>query len=302
MFPFSSSNPQSGYYTVSVYRLRENAKSPIDGEKLCTQRGTVQYGGYKSISLESQGITLKKGDRFSVTVELNRAKSGSDRLWLSFESVSNDVLERHCSVQPGQSYIYDGDGEWMDMTDVRTWVNSKGNQPYSNLGNAAIKAIVQSPDAAVNRSQLDAALAYGAPDAGSNALYRSAYAAASALDETATQAEVDNAAQNLLAGLEQAGKLRYPQNIYTKETAEPSFLLGDADGNGRLDASDVYQSMLAQALNAVGESSGLTMSQAAAADCDGNGVINSTDTFYLMLYCAYRGVGKPMTWEEILKI
>ena len=84
--------------------------------------------------------------------------------------------------------------------------------------------------------------------------------------------------------------------------AEPSFLLGDADGNGRLDASDVYQSMLAQALNAVGESSGLTMSQAAAADCDGNGVINSTDTFYLMLYCAYRGVGKPMTWEEILKI
>lgn len=79
---------------------------------------------------------------------------------------------------------------------------------------------------------------------GANALYRSAYAAASALDETATQAEVDNAAQNLLAGLEQAGKLRYPQNIYTKETAEPSFLLGDADGNGRLDASDVYQSML----------------------------------------------------------
>lgn len=302
MFPFSSSNPQSGYYIVSVYRLRENAKSPIDGEKLCTQRGTVQYGGYKSISLESQGITLKKGDRFSVTVELNRAKSGSDRLWISFESVSNDVLERHCSVQPGQSYIYDGDGEWMDMTDVRTWVNSKGNQPYSNLGNAAIKAIVQSPDAEVNRSQLDAALAYGAPDAGANALYRSAYAAASALDETATQAEVDNAAQNLLAGLEQAGKLRYPQNIYTKETAEPSFLLGDADGNGRLDASDVYQSMLAQALNAVGESSGLTMSQAAAADCDGNGVINSTDTFYLMLYCAYRGVGKPMTWEEILKI
>ncbi|MFR6495856.1 MAG: hypothetical protein ACLUOF_05115 [Ruminococcus sp.] len=44
----------------------------------------------------------------------------------------------------------------------------------------------------------------------------------------------------------------------------------------------MYQSMLAQALNAVGESSSLTMSQAAAADCDGNGVINSTDTFYLM--------------------
>ena len=150
MFPFSSSNPQSGYYIVSVYRLRENAKSPIDGEKLCTQRGTVQYNNYKSISLESQGITLKKGDRFSVTVELNRAKSGSDRLWLSFESVSNDVLERHCSVQPGQSYIYDGDGEWMDMTDVRTWVNSKGNQPYSNRhqGNCAVSGCRGKPESA----------------------------------------------------------------------------------------------------------------------------------------------------------
>lgn len=56
MFPFSSSNPQSGYYIVSVYRLRENAKSPIDGEKLCTQRGTVQYGGYKSISWKARAL------------------------------------------------------------------------------------------------------------------------------------------------------------------------------------------------------------------------------------------------------
>ena len=78
------------------------------------------------------------------------------------------------------------------------------------------------------------------------------------------------------------------------------FLLGDVDGNGSVDATDVFQSLLAQAQDAVGYASSLSMSQAAAADCDGNSKIDATDAFYLMLYCAYRGAGIPKSWDEIL--
>ena len=111
---------------------------------------------------------------------------------------------------------------------------------------------------------------------------------------------MDNAAANLFAGLEREGLVQYSQYIYAKETAEPLFLLGDVDGNGSVDATDVFQSLLAQAQDAVGYASGLSMSQAAAADCDGNSKIDATDAFYLMLYCAYRGAGIPKSWDEIL--
>ena len=299
MFPMTSNNSQSGWYTISVYRLKNNAQSPVDGTKLCSKQGMVQYGGYKNISLAEQNVTLQKGDRFSVVLELRKEKGSKEKLWLSFESNATETLERHCSIQSGQTFICSGD-TWLDMVDVKQWQNSSGKKPYSNLGNAAIKAIVQEQDTAVNWAQWNAAMSYGKPAANANPLYQAAYAEAAALSEDATQAEVDNAAANLFAGLEREGLVRYPQYIYAKETAEPSFLLGDVDGNGSVDATDVFQSLLAQAQDAVGYASGLSMPQAAAADCDGNSKIDATDAFYLMLYCAYRGAGIPKSWDEIL--
>lgn len=299
MFPMTSNNSQGGWYTISVYRLKNNAQSPVDGTKLCSKQGTVQYGGYKNISLAAQNVMLQKGDRFSVVLELRKEKGSREKLWLSFESNSTETLERHCSIQSGQTFICSGD-TWIDMVDVKQWENSSGKKPYSNLGNAAIKAIVREQDAAVNWAQWNAAMSYGEPAADADPLYQAAYAEAAALPEDATQAEVDNAAANLFAGLEREGLVQYSQYIYAKETAEPLFLLGDVDGNGSVDATDVFQSLLAQAQDAVGYASGLSMSQAAAADCDGNSKIDATDAFYLMLYCAYRGAGIPKSWDEIL--
>ena len=74
MFPMTSNNSQGGWYTISVYRLKNNAQSPVDGTKLCSKQGTVQYGGYKNISLEAQNVMLQKGDRFSVVLELRKEK------------------------------------------------------------------------------------------------------------------------------------------------------------------------------------------------------------------------------------
>lgn len=299
MFPMTSNNSQGGWYTISVYRLKNNAQSPVDGTKLCSKQGTVQYGGYKNISLAAQNVMLQKGDRFSVVLELRKEKGSREKLWLSFESNSMETLERHCSIQSGQTFICSGD-TWIDMVDVKQWQNSSGKKPYSNLGNAAMKAIVREQDTAVNWAQWNAAMSYGEPAADADPLYQAAYAEAAALSEDATQAEVDNAAANLFAGLEREGLIQYSQYIYAKETAEPLFLLGDVDGNGSVDATDVFQSLLAQAQDAVGCASGLSMSQAAAADCDGNSKIDATDAFYLMLYCAYRGAGIPKSWDEIL--
>ena len=88
------------------------------------------------------------------------------------------------------------------MVDVKQWQNSSGKKPYSNLGNAAMKAIVREQDTAVNWAQWNAAMSYGEPAADADPLYQAAYAEAAALSEDATQAEVDNAAANLFAGLE----------------------------------------------------------------------------------------------------
>ena len=35
-------------------------------------------------------------------------------------------------------------------------------------------------------------------------------------------------------------------------------------------------------------------------DMDGSGTLDSTDVFYLMLYIAQNGAGIPTTWEDIV--
>ena len=60
-------------------------------------------------------------------------------------------------------------------------------------------------DTAVYWAQWNAAMSYGEPAADADPLYQAAYAEAAALSEDATQAEVDNAAANLFAGLEREG-------------------------------------------------------------------------------------------------
>lgn len=299
MFAAASSNPQTCWYTISVYRMAEGSNDPTDGEKLCTKQGTARFGGYKNISLADRTVALKKGDRFSVILELRRTRSSQEPLYLSFESNASDTLERHCTILPGQTYISDGES-WMDMTEVQQWQNNSGKYPYAELGNAAIKAIIRPDSAAADRTMLDNALAYGAPTSGENALYQEAYQEAIRLDENASQAEVDNAAGNLLAGLERAGIFRYSEHIYDKETAAAAFLLGDVNQDGTITAADVSCAMTAQARDGAGLSTSLQMAQAAAADIDGNGVLSAADCAYLLQYCAFEGAGISKNWDEIL--
>ena len=87
----------------------------------------------------------------------------------------------------------------------------------------------------------------------------------------------------------------------TTTTDAPANAVGDADGDGKIDSSDIFDIMLYVAYCAVGKEGGLTADQIAAADVDKNGKVDSTDVFYVMYYVALKGAGTPKTWEEIIK-
>lgn len=299
MFPIVVNNPQNVAYTISVYALNEDAKSPTDGTKLCTQSGTVRYGGYKNISLSGKQVQLKKGQRFSVVLELREVSDRNSLLYLAFESNAPESsgLERRCQILQGQSYVQDTGGAWTDVLDLWEMENSSGQKPYRNMGNAAIKAIVWEDTAETNRNQLDAALAYGAPDESDNQLYQIAYTEAQQLTEDASQQEIDNAAKNLLGGLEQAGLVEYPQLMYANET----YTCGDVDEDGTVDSQDAYLALKTYAAMSVGMFPDLRSAQAAAADVDSDSSITAQDTYYILLYYATASVSGDAQWENIIK-
>lgn len=75
----------------------------------------------------------------------------------------------------------------------------------------------------------------------------------------------------------------------TTTTDAPANAVGDADGDGKIDSSDIFDIMLYVAYCAVGKDGGLTADQIAAADVDKNGKVDSTDVFYVMYYVALKG-------------
>lgn len=298
MFPIVANNPLSTFYTISVYALDEDAQSPTDGTKLCTQSGTVRYGGYKNVSLSGNSLQLKKGQRFSVVLELRGISDPTALSYYAFESNAPESsgLERRCQILQGQSYVQDTRGEWTDVLDLRQMERSSGQKPYRNMGNAAIKAIVREDTLETNRNQLDAALAYGEPDENDNQLYQTAYAEAQQLTEDASQQEIDTAAKNLLGGLEQAGLVEYPQLMYVNEI----YTRGDVDEDGKVDADDAYLTLKTYAAESVKRFPDLRSAQVAAADVDSDGSLTVQDAYYMLLYYATASVGGDAQWEKIL--
>ena len=300
MFPLSSFNPQTAAYTISVYRLDENAAVPTDGELLCTKNGTVSFGGYKNVSLADQNVVLKKGDRFAVTLALRNPQNKNESLHLTLESnvSGSGTLNRRAMILLGQSYIQNSaGGQWRDIVDLQQYTDSNGEKRYAQLGNAAIKAVVRESTDTVSRTQLETALAYSAPEAAASQTYRLAYTEARQLSADASQQEVNNAAWNLLAALEQEGVLAYPAYIYANETC----LRGDTDENGEVNADDAYQALLSYALVSVGSMGTLRSAQAAAADVNTDGAINADDAYAILLYYATDSVGDTPQWDAILK-
>lgn len=101
-------------YTISVYTGVEEGK-PTSGELswIEAQRGTEPYAGYHTIELE-QPIELKKGERFSIVVELTNPEFESPIAVEWYVKDSPDDIPEHMG-NGGESYIYDaGTDTWDD--------------------------------------------------------------------------------------------------------------------------------------------------------------------------------------------
>lgn len=293
MFPQVTYNPTTSYYTVSLYRLASADTSPEDGTLLLEQSGWISYEGYKSISLETP-VSLQQGERVAVVLELRSDNGrGASNLYAAFESENYDTstgMQRSCAVQAGQTYVRSNYGDWADIMELKTLAAEDGTYPFGELGNAALKLVVENTTETQNWAQLDASMAL-AEQAGGTALSLESYTAAAAMrtDSTTLQPWIDNAAWNLLGALEQLGIGSYPTHVYTGLVSEAE--MGDVDWDGYVDTSDAFWTLIAYSRVSAGSRSTWTMKQAAAADMDATGIIDTTDAFAILMRYAWIASG-----------
>lgn len=119
-------------YAVSIYTdCRDD--NPASGRKCTEQRGNLGvYAGYYTIKLD-QSVPLRKGQRFSVVVELDAAADGIVRV--PYEDAQPDYSSRASAAEGESFYSFAGPGYgWIDF-----WRESKGT------GNFCIKAYATLP-------------------------------------------------------------------------------------------------------------------------------------------------------------
>ena len=298
MFPNAGDNMEhadTAYYTVCVYRLSQDAKDPTDGQLLTRNTGSLSYSGYKNVPVTP--VALKKGDRFSVTLQLtDRANGKGAPLYLALEeSVEEEPLSRHYSILPGQSYLQDNAHNWWDITKFRA------DNPYcGEIGNMAIKAIVKN-DGSSNPTQLLSALQTVSEsdvlETAGNERLNQAYTEAAALPQNAAQPLLDNAARNLLAELEQEKVLQYPRYLYANTTWKQ----GDVDEDGDITLDDAFLALQSYSNVAAGNLSPLLPAQVMAANVNGNDSIEMDDAFAILQYYAIQATGEEPDWSTLIR-
>lgn len=295
MFPLSSLNASRVRYTISLYQLAESAQTPEDGTLLCTTSGIASYSGYKSITLDTP-VQVQKGDQFSVVLSLDRVQLSDKQPYTAVESNMDDTASTRCLVREGQSFVRDSAGTWFDMIELQNCTDSNGNLAYSYLGNVALKVLAERTDTETNTTQLEAALAFGAPGTNAGSLYQRAYAVAQSLSGNAAQWEIDNAAANLLAGLEQDNQIQFPKLLYLAY----DYTLGDIDADGDVSIRDAYTGLMTYSKESAGILETLLPAQVAAADVDESGTLSIWDAYWILLYYSNESAGVRPDWETII--
>ncbi len=98
-----------------------------------------------------------------------------------------------------------------------------------------------------------------------------------------------------------AGCVRNVMDAYISEKYPPQGP-GDCDGSGLVDASDAAYVLIAAANLGVGEPSGMTAAQEAAADVDQSSTIDAADALCILGYAAYCGAGGADAFDAFLVI
>lgn len=282
MFPMISVNSETARYTISIYALDDDWTTPTDGTLLTKQSGVVEYGGYKSVELDDT-VAVSKGDQISVVL------SFTGTVYAAVESYMVNSVTTYCDLSSGQSYVYGSDNTWYDMVDLRSMVNSQGEYVYDDLGNVSLKLIVQETED-VNTTQLEAALALC--DSTRSTAYKTAAAVLD--DDTSSQDEVDNAALNLLALLEEKKALTYPALLYANANTD-DVELGDVDLDGTLTVEDA-QLALTDAVRVSSQRVGvLEETQVAVADDDGDSTLTVDEAYIVLQYYVQASAGEDET-------
>lgn len=286
MIPNLSMNSSTGKCQISIYRLDAQSESPTDGTLLSQTTTTFNHYGYKGFSIKSTPV--QEGEQFSVVISMSNAITGRytpGTMYLPLESTNADaVVSRNCHISEGQSYIYDGD--WYDIAEYRTMYDS-----YSTVGNAAIKVYVENTTTEVDTRQITLALEAGQPTKTSFNLYQSAYAVATKLltSESYTQTEIDNAAGNLLAGLEQQGILSCAKYLYANE--DIAFTLGDVDDNGAIELQDAFLALKEYAGISSGNLAEFDKRAFLASDLNESGKTDLNDAYQILTIYANSAAG-----------
>lgn len=72
--------------------------------------------------------------------------------------------------------------------------------------------------------------------------------------------------------------------------------IGDADGNGNVNAGDAAELLISSAMHGAGLEQEVTFST----DVDGNGIVDARDAGAVLTYAAAKGTGSPVSWAEII--
>ncbi len=292
MFPNSEINPENLKYEISIYRLKDGATSPTNGTLLSTCTGTISGYGYKSVAL-TDPVPIEMGEKFSVVLSLSATNSRrNSSIYFSTENDNDfDVLAYHSTIDRGESYIAISKNSWMDVVDYQAYTNY-------NVGNVLLKVTeVTDEELSPNWAQWDHALSFGTPDQNDNPLYQTAYADAITLSDDASQWEINAASLNLLAGLERAGLLIYPQYLYTNLT----YLRGDSNLDGRVDSEDAYDVLVTYSAESLGISQSIIPTQVAAGDVDESGDLSPIDSHFILRYYANNSLTNTADWSSILQ-
>ena len=133
--------------TVQVYRLTPRATSPVDGVLVDSTSETFTYAGYHRINL-TRNVGLMKGERVAIVVmERVPTADGTKYALVNTSSPSHDLVdfqeehpEKNLSttpmyavgvVNPGESFVSYGGGDWVDWADEVADFSS--NYEYGNL-------------------------------------------------------------------------------------------------------------------------------------------------------------------------
>jgi hypothetical protein len=129
-----------------VYRLKDPSDGPEQGELIAQVSAEYPWGGFHKVKPEESPV-FRKGEHFSVVV----TQQTSDGIYpfsmqwdinKKFYSESSDFYYAEAIVNPGESWLYMGDG-WFDLSEIMEELLIEWDEewaPYITMDNFPIKA------------------------------------------------------------------------------------------------------------------------------------------------------------------